>query len=243
MNKQEAQFILSSYRRGGQDANDPHFREALALAKADPEMARWFAEEIALDTEVARKLSSISVPPDLRSNILAGRKLVRPEGLWRRRGWLAWAACFLLFVAGIAFWSQRPVERNFASFQQDMSEFLTSMDRLDFQSANMDEIRGWLARDGAHGNFTLPDGLADVPGLGCRVLKWHGKTVTLICFKSGSEEVHLLVVDRSALRDAPGEGRPEFGRSGTWSIASWSHQEKVYLLTAQGGRESLEKFL
>ena len=56
MNNEEAKLILQAYRPGGQDANDPRFREALEQARRDPELARWFANEQALDSRISTKV-------------------------------------------------------------------------------------------------------------------------------------------------------------------------------------------
>jgi hypothetical protein len=243
MNRQEAKFILSAYRPGGQDASDPQFQEALALAKADPELGMWFAEELERDAEISRKLNSIQAPAGLRSNILAGQKMSRPEGI-ARRAWLAWAACLVALLSGLMFWMQRPAQAEFALFEREMTGFVTQqLDHLDYHTEDIMEIKDWLARHGAHDDFILPAGLASVPGLGCRVLDWRGNAVTLVCFRRGSEEAHLLVLDRNAVRNAPQPGDTQFGQSGFWTTASWSRGEKVYMLTAKGDRESVARFL
>jgi hypothetical protein len=243
MNREEAKFILSSYRPGGEDANDPQFHEALALAKADPELGIWFAEELERDAAISRKLKSISAPAGLRSNILAGQKISRSHGI-ARRAWLAWAACLVALVSGLMFWMQRPAEADFAVFEREMTEFLThQLDHLDYHTEDIGEIKSWLATRGAHEDFVLPAGLTTLPGLGCRVLDWRGNAVALVCFKRGSEEAHLLVMDRNTLRNAPQYGETQFGQSGLWTTASWSRGEKVYMLTAKGDRESVARFL
>ena len=64
-------LILQAYRPGGQDANDPQFAEALALAKADPELSAWFARQQKFDAQVSREIKSLPVPPKLKDKILA----------------------------------------------------------------------------------------------------------------------------------------------------------------------------
>jgi hypothetical protein len=43
MSIEDAKLILSAYRPGDQDADDPQFREALELTRHDPDLARWIA--------------------------------------------------------------------------------------------------------------------------------------------------------------------------------------------------------
>ena len=73
MNTQEAKFILQAYRPGGEDAGDPQFAEALAQAKLDPELAKWFAEQLAFDAAASRALKEVKAPAAL-AGIHPGRK-------------------------------------------------------------------------------------------------------------------------------------------------------------------------
>ncbi|MCI0541761.1 MAG: hypothetical protein L0Z50_41720, partial [Verrucomicrobiales bacterium] len=66
MNREEAKYLLRAYRVSGQDASDPQFREALEMLKIDPELARWFAQEQAVDRKLAEKIGSFPVPTDLK---------------------------------------------------------------------------------------------------------------------------------------------------------------------------------
>ena len=88
MNNEEAKLILQAYRPGGQDANDPRFREALEQAQRDPELARWFANEQALDSRISAKVQAAIKPPaHLKSQLLAQRKIVRPVAWWKMPAW------------------------------------------------------------------------------------------------------------------------------------------------------------
>ena len=71
MKIQQAKFILSSFRPNGQDAKDPDFAEALALAAEDRELGEWLARERAQDATFSSALSSVELPEELREEILA----------------------------------------------------------------------------------------------------------------------------------------------------------------------------
>ena len=71
MNREEARLILQSCRRGGQDAADPQFAEALALAKQDPELAAWFEQQQKFDALVGGSLRQVRAPARLKAEILA----------------------------------------------------------------------------------------------------------------------------------------------------------------------------
>lgn len=69
MDKQQAQFILQSFRPDGADAQDPDFAEALALAAEDRELGEWLTQERARDAAFAAALSDVPIPEDLRAAI------------------------------------------------------------------------------------------------------------------------------------------------------------------------------
>ncbi|MEI6177246.1 MAG: hypothetical protein WCS43_10165 [Verrucomicrobiota bacterium] len=70
MDKEQARFILHSFRPDGADANDHDFAEALALAMEDRELCEWLANERAFDAGFAKALAAVKLPEDLRLNII-----------------------------------------------------------------------------------------------------------------------------------------------------------------------------
>src|SRR6476646_10606351 len=108
MNRDEAKFILRAYHLGGQDADDPQFREALGMARSDPVLAEWFAREQALDTRLSEKVRAFPVPPDLRGQLLAARKVIPLQVWWRRPAWMVAAAACAVLVAAFAVFVLRP---------------------------------------------------------------------------------------------------------------------------------------
>jgi hypothetical protein len=70
MDKEQARFILRSFRPDGADVDDGTFAEALALAHADRELGEWLANERAFDGHFARALATIHLPESLRADIL-----------------------------------------------------------------------------------------------------------------------------------------------------------------------------
>ena len=71
MEIEQAKFILSSFRPEGNDAQDPDFAEALALAAENRELGEWLSKERAQDATFSTALQSISLPEGLREDILA----------------------------------------------------------------------------------------------------------------------------------------------------------------------------
>jgi hypothetical protein len=70
MDKEQARFILRSFRPDGADVEDRDFAEALALAMENRELGEWLAEERAFDASFAKALASVELPETLRHDIL-----------------------------------------------------------------------------------------------------------------------------------------------------------------------------
>jgi len=79
MDKEEARFILRCFRPDGADAENPDFAEALAWAAKDRELGEWLARERARDADFAIALSSVSIPPLLREEILVSLAMERGD--------------------------------------------------------------------------------------------------------------------------------------------------------------------
>ncbi|MGJ8677958.1 MAG: hypothetical protein ACSHX0_10610 [Akkermansiaceae bacterium] len=71
MDKQQAKFILQSFRPDGADATDSTFTEALRLAAQDRELGEWLVNERAEDAAFATALNEVAIPAELRLQILA----------------------------------------------------------------------------------------------------------------------------------------------------------------------------
>jgi len=71
MDKEQARFILRSFRPDGADVNDQDFAAALALALENRELGEWLASERAFDAGFARALGAVDLPVNLREDIMA----------------------------------------------------------------------------------------------------------------------------------------------------------------------------
>ena len=85
MNRDEAKTILLLYRPGTADADDPQIAEALALAKQDPELARWLEEHCARQEALRAKFRQITVPAGLKEQIIS-EQAARSKPAFRRPG-------------------------------------------------------------------------------------------------------------------------------------------------------------
>ena len=273
MNNEEAKFILRAYRPDGQDARDPQFAEALEQARLDPELGRWFAEQTTFDKAVSQKLQAIPVPADLRASILAGRKIIRPVPWWTRRLHPAAAAAMLaLTFATIGLFAARePAEApaDFKHFSNDLTDYLgkgygvlpkemqpateqvgyfgDQSYRITYRSPSLDDIRQWLTTNGGHGEFKGPRGLGRALNLGCGVLNWRGRRVSLIAFQTGRslphDKIHVAIINSAELPDPPAPGVPSLIELGNWSTAAWNDGKLTYFLVAPLEPYKLAKFL
>ncbi len=83
--------------------------------------------------------------------------------------------------------------------------------------------------------LTLPPGLENVKGLGCRELVIDGKRGSLICFQVGKcGLVHMVIFRRDDVTgEFLSEGRPVFAQNGKWATARWAEEEQVFLVMSE----------
>src|SRR5271170_6937232 len=240
MNNQEAKLILQTYRPNGRDALDPLFAEALEMARRDPELQKWFAEEQALDLQIQSKLRPVvAVPRDLKANLLALRKMIRPVPWWFQPMKLSAAAAVVLLLGLAAFFllPQKPTQ--LALFREKMTRYSMQVHgHITLESPDIANIQQWLQDRGVHTNFELPGGLQGKPAHGCRVVDWNGQKATMICFVlDDGEHVDFFVMDCAGLPGLPENGAPQFASVNGLMTATWSEGNKVYLLTGGGDKK------
>jgi hypothetical protein len=243
MNNQEAKLILQAYRPNGQDAADPFFAEALEQSRRDPELQKWFAEEMLLNARLQARLeTAVPIPPGLKSELLALRKTVRPVPWWFQPMKLA-AAAVLLVSLGTIFLLLPRSPSPLASFRDTMARSSAqTQDHVAFESHDLAKIRQWLQAKNMETNFDLPSVLQAGTAEGCRVVNWNGHQATMVCFMLNGEHLDLFVMDRASLPDFPESSAPQYASANGLMTATWASGQKVYLLTGQD-KEVLQKVL
>lgn len=243
MNSEEAKFILQAYRHNERDAEDPQIARALAQARRDPELEAWLVEDARLHRLVSDRLKSISVPAQLKAQILAGGKIARAPRWWQRPIGLAAAAALVIFcsLAAVVLVDRQP--RDFAAFRSEMSQFLTTeLTYLDSESRDVNALQAYLSRHDSPADFQLPAKMRELASIGCRVLNWHGRKVSLICFHFGQgREVHLFIMDQTDWNHLPPEQSPALVSSGFWMTAAWQREGKAFLLAGKGDEDALKR--
>jgi hypothetical protein len=240
MDSQQVKQILLLHRPGLDREANPELEVALEQAKCDPDLARWFEQHCAVQTVIRSKFKEIPLPSGLREKILAENK-VRRLPFWRRPVFLAAAATIaLLILAGSLSFGPRE-EGNFSAYQDRMVRTALRDYRMNMVTNDLSQIREYLARHQAHGDYVLAKGLEKLPGQGCAILNWHGQRVSLICFDSSKADLFLFIINRSALPDGPSSTQPRFKKVNKLMTATWSLGDKTYLLAGPDDEPFLKK--
>jgi hypothetical protein len=240
MKSEEAKSILKVYRAGGQDAGDPLFAAALEQVKNDPELAKWLAEQRSFDAGFISAVQSMPVPRDLKTSLLATRRIT-PLPLWRP--WLArLAAAAVVALTAMGLFSLKRSSAGFNEYRTEIVE--ASWDNsphLEHNSTTLKDAQQWFHQQQAHGDFTLPTGLGEFQAYGCRVLEWQGEKVSLVCLLDGMRHLHLFVIDSQAVRNIPSPSVPDFENCAGWKTISWSQCDKLYVLTGMNYLSFIKK--
>lgn len=244
MTRETAKFILRACRVDGQDQSDPQFAEALDMLKRDPELARWFAEEQAVDTRLARSFGSFPVPPDLKTQLLAARSVIVVPVWQRRPVWLA-AAAAIVVLLGIVLLPRalRPGPALASSQPAELLRLAEQGPHVNVMAASFPEIQQWLRARQQPAELALSEQLKGQRYEGCRILEWQGRRVTMMCLGLEGKHVDLFVLDAGQLPGLPADGQPQFARVGDVNTAAWTRGGQTYLLAGQVDPQTLKRYL
>ncbi|MCX6952057.1 MAG: hypothetical protein NTV51_07805 [Verrucomicrobia bacterium] len=259
MSNDEAKFILSAYRPGGRDADDPAMAQALAQARSDPALGAWFAREQAHDAAMTAKLREVAPPAGLREAILAGGRVsdaggegaakqaagglpVAKRAWWAQPGWLAAAAAVALFI-GLTAWRMSPVRGG--TLEEFAVNFVDKGFRLPKHSDDVGVLKAWLAEQ--HGPLpeALPAKFADLRALGCKKLDFQGHEVSLVCFERGGKEFHVFVARREDLGrgTSAADVNLRFIPGATLVAATWMDAKHRYVVVSDADMATLKGVL
>jgi len=250
MDSQEARKILALFRPGSADEKDPWFQQARQLAQTDPELGQWFSSHCESYLSLRQKLQAIPVPPGLKEQILSERKIQRTlfQKYWPR---LLAAAALAAMLAVLAY-DILPFHAadHFAAYRKRMTESALRSYSMDLMTSDPGRIREFLKQKDAPADYSLPSALEKAEAVGCVVSHWQGSPVSMICFKSGrplppgeQSDLWLFVIDRQAASNSPAPSSPVFARVNKATTASWSDDNKSYLLATVGEEAFLQKYL
>ena len=244
-NRDEAKFILRSVHLGGEDIEDPQFKQALDLSRKDAELGAWVAQEQTIDARISQKFRNFHVPPDLKGQLLAARKIIPAPAWWQRPVWVSAAACLVVVLSLGAWLLSSASQPRFAEFRTFVAGTAAQIEHLDVLSTNLVALREWLVNQNAPADFVVPTGLVGRPSVGCRKFNWKGQPVSLVCFKvDGVGTVHLFVIEGANLHNLPADLNPKFTTDGNGvTTASWKNNNRVYVLAAKVEERELRRLL
>ena len=258
MNSQEAKQILLLYRPAV-DRDDPDFAEAMALAKADPELDNWFQQHCVFQNAASSAFKEIPIPEGLEEQILSERK-AHLTLTFRRRALVA--ACAVVVIAFCGFLTFRSIfspkptlDYSFANFHTNMmAKIIRSYPKMDIETNNLQVIRSELANRGQSNLVFTPSvdkivGKANIAGTGGKALDWQDKPVAMICLNSGKKgapkmgDLFLFVVDKSAVTGPPLGPTPVFTQVRRGIVSgSWTSGDKTYILAGLGDEDFLKPY-
>ncbi|HEX4122242.1 MAG TPA: hypothetical protein VH619_16615 [Verrucomicrobiae bacterium] len=252
MNNHEAKQILTLFRPGTADENDPSFDEARQFAKTDPELAQWLEAHCQSYLILRQKFKTIPVPAGLKEQILSERIIHRPSfpSFWRTP--LAVAAVVALLLGVVAGIRHVNGPDRYAAYRKRMTETALRSYSMELTSPDPAAVRNFLQSKNAPADFSLPAGLRTASLVGCAATKWQGNPVSMICFKTGrplgpgdQSDLWLFVTDRKSVTNPPSHDQeaPQFAHVNKAATASWSDGSQVYLLAVVGDETFLRKYL
>ena len=252
MNSQRAKEILLLYRPHTDDSHDPEIASALEYAAHDPELRHWLQEHSAFQNALRERFREIPVPEGLKQQIISERKAYTQPPFWRRRAALPAIAAgvMLLLLAGGSWVWQLNRSNPFTEFRNRMARIvLREYPKMNLETHDLAQIRNFLAKQNAHGDYVLPAGLAQAKGTGCAILDWRGQRVSMVCFDSGSKsdtndvnDLFLFVIDRAAVPKAPAKA-PRFAQLNRLATLSWTEGKKTYILGGFGDETFVRRYL
>lgn len=247
MNSSEAKEILLLYRPGTAELADPQMTEALALARQDPDLGRWFEQHRAFQKAMRAGFQQIEVPAHLRTSLLARMQVqptvITPPAWWRNPVWLTAAAAVVLLLGLAGIWLKpRPADQ-FANYESRMVSEAQREYRMDLVTNDMRQIRQFMASRGAPANYDVTPGLKRLQLTGGGQLTWRSNPVTMVCFDRGDKQMlFLFVMKRSAVKDPPPE-TPQLAKVNQMLTARWTRGDNTYVLAGPEETDFLKKYL
>jgi hypothetical protein len=252
VNVNEAMNVLLLYRPGTADADDPQIATALALAKTDPELARWLAAHCARQSAIGEKFRQITVPVGLKEQIISEQAASEKAKFWRPKAALTMVTALVLLFGMLAFfWLPKRGQNDLlVIYKNQMVGFALRGYGMDLTTSDPAQIRLHLAQNQAPADYALPAALQKVAVAGCAVESWQNAKVSMICFRTGKplppgtpSDLWLFVVNRTSLAVSTVGEIPQFSKVNRLITATWTKGDKIYLLGTEGDEQTIRQYL
>jgi hypothetical protein len=194
------------------------------------------------NARVHHALAEIPVPPELREQILARRKIIPVSGWRRHQALLRIAAAFLILgTLAAVFWRPGSEDKTFAGFRSRMVAFAIRQYSMDIHTNQLASVQGYLASRGAPAVFGLPAGLAARPVIGGASFSWQGKPVGMVCFKAvDGKTLYMFVVDSASV---PGSVDFQASPQKSLGTVAWRSGGKTFLIAGEMPLHDLEQLV
>ncbi|HVI81448.1 MAG TPA: hypothetical protein VM717_01775 [Chthoniobacterales bacterium] len=164
-----------------------------------------------------------------------------------RRTWnfIFLVAAAALLLAAFLFWMNPPrAPVSLADYRDEMISFVKVAPNLEMQSKQLSEVMDFLDKESAPSRFAIPEKVRAMEPAGCRVLRFHGHNVTLVCFwRKDGGLLHLFVMDRAALPNLPDRKDAKYSAQNGWTTAAWNEGDHTFLIAVQGDLQLIEQLL
>lgn len=243
MTSTQAKQILLAYRPWAKDAETPEMAEALAVCQADPELEKWLKNHCETQMALRAKFQCIKAPEGLLEQIVSEQPSVVFTRTRPVQYLIAVAAGVVIMLSVWSLWRSRPrvppEDLSFNGYQIRMTKTVSRAYGMDLETNNLVAIREYLAANQSPMVGDVPETLAQTPAVGCGVLRWQNKPVTMICFKTGKplppgakSDLILFVINRQDVQAGSDLNQTQFRKVGEMFTASWMAGGKVFLLAA-----------
>jgi len=255
VNKEEAKQILLLYRPGTTDGEDPETVAALAMAKSDPELWRWFQGHCERQIALREKFRQIPVLAGLKEQIIS-EQAAKTRAAGRREKMAGVLAVLAIIASFTVVWSFvfphriSPPGPTLANFKVQMAYQALSQYSMDLVTNDSTQIQLYLAQNQAPSDYVLPANLQKVAVVGCAVKSWQTSKASMICFHTdkkvstdGQSDLWLFVANRTAVKDSSKIDSTQFATVNGLMTAVWVRGNNVYLLGVRGDENTIRKFL
>jgi hypothetical protein len=175
---------------------------------------------------------------------------------WWRNPWIGVAAVFALLFAIIAV-PRNDLPPRLASSEAQAAQasvpaiiqFVASeIDTMKRESRSFEKrsdqpetLQAYLASAGAHSPANIPSSVRSKPSLGCFTLDYNGIKMGMICFKE-DQVIHLITAPKTACTSQLTEEPTAYEMNGQ-AFKAWLEGEQVYIISVEGSKEKLPKFI
>ena len=152
-------------------------------------------------------------------------------------------AASLIVAFGLIFsWNRPSYDSDFAEFRANAVSYSAGFISLDFFADDLPTMAGWLREKEAPAVTDLAGQLEAMPGIGCRTMSWHGKTISLVCLQ-GDTVFHVFMVNRDEVSDVPESTEPQFWEMKRRTVVSWKDAERVYIMVTKASADDVRALL